>query len=114
MVIVEILVNDETMLDHRRLEQCNNLAAASEILGKRWSLLILDMLQSRPAHFSELAHGVRGISNRMLTIRLTELCAHGLLDRDDTQGGVVYSLTGRGKELAPTLEAMRAWGRSFN
>lgn len=102
------------MIEPQRLQQCESLAAASKILGKRWSLLILDLLQSRPAHFSEMAHAIKGISNRMLTIRLGELCECGLIDRDASGDGVIYSLTARGKALAPTLEAMRAWGSQMN
>jgi len=83
------------------------------LLGKRWSGLIIVTLLSGPVRFSELAHLVPGLSERMLAERLSELTAAGLVERCVESGppvSVHYGLTQRGQALRPALEELERWG----
>ena len=94
------------------LQACPRLASAFALFGKRWSAVIVDLLLQRPARFHELARAVPGLSQRVLTERLRELAEAGLVERHVETGSpitVTYSLTERGRELAPAMQAMREW-----
>ncbi|MDH6134584.1 DNA-binding HxlR family transcriptional regulator [Kitasatospora sp. MAA4] len=82
------------------------------LLGKRWSGLILAVLTQNPGHFSELRRAIPGISERMLSDRLTELGEAGLVVRRVDEGPplrVCYRLTEAGLALGPALEELRRW-----
>ncbi|MGH3381915.1 MAG: winged helix-turn-helix transcriptional regulator [Actinoallomurus sp.] len=82
------------------------------LLGKRWSGLIVGVLTGGPARFAELRRAIPGISERMLSDRLTELTGHGLVIREVLQGpplGVCYRLTPAGMALRPALDELRRW-----
>ncbi|MDH6111855.1 DNA-binding HxlR family transcriptional regulator [Kitasatospora sp. MAP12-15] len=83
-----------------------------ELLGKRWSGLILAVLTQQPGYFSELRRAIPGISERMLSDRLTELAEAGLVLRQVDEGPplrVSYQLTEAGLALGPALEALHRW-----
>jgi DNA-binding HxlR family transcriptional regulator len=91
---------------------CNRLGPVFDLLGKRWTGLILGTLMHGPARFSELARSVDGVSERMLTDRLNELVGLGLVERSVLPGppvGVEYALTSSGKALEPALEELATW-----
>lgn len=75
------------------------------LLGKRWTGQILDLLLQGPARFSQLAGALPGLSNRVLTERLTELQEAGLV----AHAAQAYSLTQRGEGLRPAMDALVAW-----
>jgi DNA-binding HxlR family transcriptional regulator len=80
--------------------------------GKRWSGVVLASLAGGPAGFSELARSVNGISDSVLSDRLSELAGAGLLQRTVDPGPpitVSYALTPAGEALAPALEALATW-----
>jgi DNA-binding HxlR family transcriptional regulator len=82
------------------------------LLGKRWSGLVVGVLTGGPARFAELRRAIPGISERMLSDRLTELTDHGLVIREVLEGpplGVCYRLTPAGMALRPALEELRRW-----
>lgn len=82
------------------------------LLGKRWSGILLAVLMQGEARFAELRRAVPGISERMLSDRLTELTAAGLVVREVVPGpplGVNYRLTRAGAALGPAMEALRDW-----
>lgn len=92
------------------LQACPHLTGAFELLGRRWSGIILDTLAKRPARFSELRIAVRGISDRVLGERLRELVDAGLVTHTQpADGPATYSLTSDGRALAPALEQIRTW-----
>ncbi len=98
------------------LELCDRAARVFELLGKRWSGLILDLLLQRPARFSELARAVPGLSERVLGERLRELEEAGLVQRHVDTGppiAVTYSLTDLGSSLGPAMGALREWASSL-
>ncbi|GEB50705.1 MULTISPECIES: winged helix-turn-helix transcriptional regulator [Streptomyces] len=82
------------------------------LLGKRWTGVILAALMSGPGHFAELRRAVPGISERMLSDRLTELIAFGLVVRSVEEGPplrVSYSLTDSGYALRPAMVELTRW-----
>ena len=88
------------------------LVRAFDFLGKRWNGVILGSLISGPRGFAELKRAVVGISDSMLSERLTELAGLGLIGREVDPGppvAVHYALTGSGAALAPTLGALTEW-----
>ncbi len=88
------------------------LVRAFDFLGKRWNGVILGSLISGPRGFAELRRAVVGISDSMLSERLTELAGLGLIAREVDPGppvAVRYALTGSGTALAPALGALTEW-----
>jgi DNA-binding HxlR family transcriptional regulator len=89
------------------------LARAAEIVGQRWTLLILRDLSVGPRRYSDLVAGLPGIPTNTLASRLRELEDEGLVTRAVPSGierAVVYGLTPRGEELGPALDALSRWG----
>ncbi|MGP4086021.1 winged helix-turn-helix transcriptional regulator [Streptomyces sp. KR55] len=94
-------------------DPCEGIKELSELLGKRWSGLILAALMQKPSFFNELLRSVAGISARLLSDRLAELSAHGLVARDVIKGHPVrvsYRLTEAGTALGPAFAMLRQWG----
>jgi DNA-binding HxlR family transcriptional regulator len=89
------------------------LARAAEIVGQRWTLLILRDLSVGQRRYSDLVAGLPGIPTNTLASRLKELEEEGLVTRTAPSGAdrsVVYELTPRGEELEPALDALSRWG----
>jgi DNA-binding HxlR family transcriptional regulator len=88
------------------------LVRAFDLLGKRWTGVVLGTLSGGPAGFSTLARAVDGISDSMLSDRLSELSNAGLVTRTVTEGpplSVTYALTDAGRALLPALEQITRW-----
>ncbi|WP_163510033.1 winged helix-turn-helix transcriptional regulator [Fodinicola acaciae] len=88
------------------------LARAFEFLGKRWNAVILAVLGSRPAAFRELSRAIGRISDSVLSDRLAELTAAGLISRTVDEGppvSVTYALTDCGRGLMPVLDQISLW-----
>jgi DNA-binding HxlR family transcriptional regulator len=88
------------------------LVRAFEILGKRWSGVILGTLTNGPVGFAELGRSVVGISDSVLAERLSELQASGLVERGVQAGppvSVTYRLSDAGARLIPALHALSDW-----
>ena len=95
---------------------CTYYHRAVELIGKRWSGAILAVLLDGPLHFSEIRRSVPQISDRLLSERLKELEAEGLVERRVVDGSPVrteYSLTEKGQALEPALRTLQAWARSY-
>jgi DNA-binding HxlR family transcriptional regulator len=95
---------------------CPHFHAAIELIGKRWSGAILSALTEGPQRFGELCQAVPGMSDRLLSQRLRELEAEGLVERTVEAGApprVSYSLTEKGSGLSPALRELHAWGRRW-
>lgn len=92
------------------------LMRSFELLGKRWTGLIMAALMQHPAHFAALRRSIPGISERMLSDRLTELGEAGLLVREVDPGPplrVSYRLTQAGEALRPALGELRSWAKKY-
>ena len=86
----------------------------ADLLERRWQLSIIYAALAGAIRFSEFAEAVSGISPRMLSERLRDLEAAGLVERTvipSSPPTVEYRLTARGRRLAPLIEAMRAYAR---
>lgn len=92
------------------------LAMASEVLGGRWTILLLSELMSGSTRFNDLRRGVPRMSPALLSRRLRELERDGIVERRDCpeEPGVLgYYLTASGEELRPILHAMGVWGHRW-
>jgi len=91
---------------------CPRYERAIDILGKRWTCLILRRLLAGPRRFSALSAEIPDLSDRMLSARLRELEADGIVERHVSPGTplkVEYALTGKGHALAPVVQAIQSW-----
>ena len=88
----------------------------SQLLQRDWTLAIIAALLNGKAQFNQLLEGgIPGITDRVLTKRLSELEAAGLVDRrvyDSKPIRVEYVLTPAGKSLRPVIEALNEWAQS--
>lgn len=94
-------------------QQCQPYQQAIELIGKRWTGVIIMVLLEGPQRFNEIAERLEGASDRMVSERLKELETTGLLERcvyPETPVRIEYRLTEKGKSLTPVLEAIRQWG----
>jgi DNA-binding HxlR family transcriptional regulator len=90
------------------------LARAFEFLGKRWNGVVLGNLREGPAGFRELSRSIGGISDSVLSDRLSDLAQAGLIVRTVDEGpplAVAYALSDRGKALIPALEQISLWSQ---
>jgi DNA-binding HxlR family transcriptional regulator len=93
---------------------CPHFHRAVELVGKRWTGAILYVLMhaERPLRFSEIAHAVPDLSDRLLSERMKELERCGIVDRrvaGTTPVRVEYALTDRGRALHPALAELKGW-----
>lgn len=87
------------------------LSMACDILGPRWTLLILNEIWGGATRFNEIRRGVPGMSPTLLSKRLKEMEANGLIERleDPAKGTVEYIRTPRAVELEPALNLLADW-----
>lgn len=103
-------------MTNRSYNQLCGLAYALDIVGERWTLLIIRELMAGPRRFKDLLDGLPGISTNLLTERLKELEENRLLHRrvlPPPAGSTVYELTAIGQALEKTLLELGKWGRQF-
>ena len=84
-----------------------------DVVGGRWRTVLLSRLKEGVHRYGELRRLVPGISEKMLSQRLRELEADGLITRRDlgtVPPHVEYDLTEQGRSLAPVLQALYDWG----
>ena len=95
---------------------CSLYHRAVELVGKRWTGAILLVLLDGPAHFSEIRALVPEISDRLLSERLKELEAEGIVERRVLDGSPVrveYAMTDKGRALEPTVHALKSWANQW-
>ena len=110
-------MNEATRYDEdmrtREYGQFCGLARAAEVIGQRWTILVLRDLLVGPRRYSDLLAGLPGIPTSVLANRLKELEDDGLVVREARAGSdrsVVYRTTPRAEELVPALDALARWG----
>lgn len=87
----------------------SDLAAALEIVGARWALLIVERLLDGPQRYGDLQRDL-GLGTNMLAVRLRELEEAGVLTRLPLRHNTrAYALTSRGLALRGTIEALGRW-----
>ncbi|MGC5010772.1 winged helix-turn-helix transcriptional regulator [Streptosporangium sp. DT93] len=102
--------------DKRHYGQFCGLAAALDIIGERWTLLIVRELIIAPARFHEIQAHLPGIGPNLLTDRLKALSARGILEAEPVPGdarGKRYRLTSVGEQLREPLLHFSRWGMRF-
>src|SRR3954447_21358833 len=95
---------------------CSLYHRAVELIGKRWTGAIVLVLLDGPLHFSGIRQLVPELSDRLLSERLKELEAEGVVQRRVLDGAPVrveYSLTEKGHALEPAIRALKEWGREW-
>ena len=120
---MSFVYNDDMNVSERQLETARvdadgkpcGVTKALEIIGGKWTVLIVRDLLEGPRRFSELEHSLSGISPRTLALRLKELEHDGVLNRD-CSGGVahpIYLLSDKGRSLHLIVDQMRTWGEGL-
>jgi DNA-binding HxlR family transcriptional regulator len=100
----------------RRETCCSAYHAAIELIGKRWTGAILFVLLDGPLRFSEVKTLVPDLSDRLLSERLKELEAEGIVERRAGEGvppRIEYALTEKGRALEPAVRSLKVWARSW-
>ncbi|GIM44885.1 transcriptional regulator [Collibacillus ludicampi] len=95
---------------------CPKFEAAFQLLGKRWTGLIIRVLLIGPKRFKEIKDMIPEMSDRMLTERLKELEAAGLLTRHvypETPVRIEYELTDKGRALESMMNEMQKWAEQW-
>ncbi|WP_114954451.1 winged helix-turn-helix transcriptional regulator [Sphingosinicella terrae] len=99
-----------------RYDQFCALARAAELLGERWTLLIVRELLLGPKRFADLASHLQGVSPTVLSARLSALTERGLIRKVTLPPPVatpVYELTAAGEGLRPAIRELIRWGGQF-
>jgi DNA-binding HxlR family transcriptional regulator len=100
--------------DMREIAECG-LPTALEVMGERWSFMILRACFNGIRHFEDF-QGQLGIARNILSNRLQRLVENGILRREpmaDDRRRVEYCLTDKGIDLLPALVALRQWGEKY-
>lgn len=106
------LVNDTAALEPR----VGCIASAMEIIGNKWTALILRDLTPGPKRFGELEKSVGNINPRTLSQRLDDLESHGIITKQsfaEVPPRIEYTLTQKGTDLMPVLQQMASWGEKY-
>lgn len=97
-------------------QMCPKFEAAFELLGKRWTGLIIRALLSGPKRFKDISEMIPNMSDRMLAERFKELEAAGILVRHvypETPVRIEYELTQKGRALEPVMDALQEWANRW-
>ena len=89
------------------------VAKATEVLGEKWTPLIIRELITDDQSFNSLRKGVPLMSPSLLSSRLKSLESSGVIERNKTDKGVIYSLTQAGEEIGPIIEQLGVWGQRW-
>ncbi|HSH26126.1 MAG TPA: helix-turn-helix domain-containing protein [Massilibacterium sp.] len=95
---------------------CPRFESAFEMLGKRWTGLIIRVLLSGPKRFKDISDVIPGMSDKMLVNRLKSLEKEGILIRNvypETPVKIEYELTEKGKALKPALDEIQNWAECW-
>jgi DNA-binding HxlR family transcriptional regulator len=98
------------------LHLCPKFEAAFELIGKRWTGLIIRVLLSGKKRFKEIKDIIPEMSDRMLAERLKELEAAGILSRrvyPEMPVRIEYELTDKGRALEPVVYEMQKWAETW-
>lgn len=93
------------------------IASAMQVIGNKWTALILRDLFSGPKRFCELEKSVGNINPRTLSQRLDDLEEHGIITKErfaEVPPRIEYALTEKGEDLLPILEQMADWGAKYH
>jgi DNA-binding HxlR family transcriptional regulator len=107
------LLGLSTMAKRSYRQNCA-LALSADLVGERWSLLLIRDLLVGPKRYNELGQSMQGMGTNLLASRLKELEAAGIIEKQDrNSGGHVYALTDAGRALEPAILALVRWGLNY-
>ncbi|HEY4884889.1 MAG TPA: helix-turn-helix domain-containing protein [Myxococcales bacterium] len=95
---------------------CKRFQSAVDLLGKRWTPLVVQLLLKRPHRYSELVAELEVVTEGMLSQRLKELESAGVLQRrviDDQPVRVEYHLTDKGRALSRVISGLERWAEEW-
>ncbi len=95
---------------------CAHFQEAADLVAKRWNPQIVRVLLSGATRFSDLRSGIPNISDALLSDRLKELEAAGIVTRTvtpQTPVRIAYGLTGRGRDLSKVMGELAAWAERW-
>jgi DNA-binding HxlR family transcriptional regulator len=107
----------ERQAERQMQTMCPKFEAAFELLGKRWTGLIIQGLMEGPMRFKDISDLIPGMSDRMLSERFKELESAGLLVRrvfPETPVRIEYELTEKGKSLKPAMDQVQKWAEAWS
>jgi DNA-binding HxlR family transcriptional regulator len=90
-----------------------SLARSLDVVGDRWALLVVRELRLGPRRFTDLLDGLPGVGTNVLSTRLRDLEAEGIIERTIVPAptpATLYALTDDGRDLKPVLDAFSRWG----
>ena len=90
-----------------------SIARALDLLGERWTLLVVRELLCGSRRFGDVRRGIPRISRTMLSARLRELVDAGVIERQDGDDGPAYELTDAGRELSGVIRELGTWGQRW-
>jgi len=105
-----------TTVTHPLESRAGCIASAMQIIGNKWTALIIRDLFSGPKRFCELEKSVGHINPRTLSQRLDDLEAHGIITKAsfaEVPPRIEYTLTDKGEDLLPILKQMATWGTKY-
>jgi DNA-binding HxlR family transcriptional regulator len=95
---------------------CPKFETAFELLGKRWTGLIIRSLQDGPKRYKDISQLIPGMSDRMITERFKELEEAGIVKRNvypEKPVRIEYELTEKGKALSPVMDEVQNWADNW-
>lgn len=90
-----------------------SFARSLDLLGERWTLLVVRELLNGSTRFNDLRRGIPRVSKTMLSARLKELSDAGVVSRSEGDDGPVYRLTRSGEELFAVVRELGTWGQRW-
>jgi DNA-binding HxlR family transcriptional regulator len=97
-------------------KSCRKFHAAADLLGKRWTALILQQLVNGPRRYCQLVEALADVSERMLIQRLKELEGAGVVERmvrNEQPVRVEYALTKKGRGLKKVIDELEHWATEW-
>lgn len=95
---------------------CPKYEFAAELLGKKWTGLLILVLLQGPLRFKDIKREIPDMSDRLITERLKELEEKGIVERSvfpEKPVRVQYQLTSKGKDLEPVINAIQDWAEAW-
>ena len=100
-------------MNKRSYNQACSLATALDLIGERWTWLVLRGLLTGPKRYKDLLDQLPGIGTNLLAARLKDLVWLGIAEKSGSGRQAAYQLTDIGEQLRPISHALINWGRNF-
>jgi DNA-binding HxlR family transcriptional regulator len=97
-------------------KMCPKYESAAEVLGKKWTGLIIRVMLGGPKRFRDIKEQIPEMSDKMLTDRMKELESLGILTRTvypEMPVRIEYELTEKGRNLEEVIQSIQSWGESW-